>query len=200
MTLTPPSSSSSSSSSTRDKKDKSTANRYPKAVVFDLDYTLWPCWCDTHIQTPLKSVSKTEIVDNYGTYLSLYPHVESIVQELAANNVRIVGASRTATPQVAKKLLTMLHIGNKPAISYFDSLQWGQGSKTKHIKLAANQLGMANDLQSGEFILFDDETRNRDVNKVNCHFVHVPDESKGLTREIFEKGLKQWASATPSTL
>ncbi|KAI5967850.1 hypothetical protein KGF57_000278 [Candida theae] len=165
---------------------------YPTAVVFDLDYTLWPCWCDTHISPPLKSLSHNQVVDSSGTKLSFYPHVESIILELVASNVTIIAASRTATPQVAKKLLTLLHINNKSAIHYFDALEWGQGSKTKHIKLAAKQLGLLKELEQGEFILFDDELRNRDVASVNCHFVHVPNESLGLTKTIFDKGLQSW--------
>ena len=86
-----------------------TLARYPKAVVFDLDYTLWPCWCDTHIMTPLKSVSPTTVVDRYDFQLSFYKDVESIIRELVENDVKIIAASRTATPHIAKQLLSMLH-------------------------------------------------------------------------------------------
>ncbi|KAI5953238.1 hypothetical protein KGF54_002609 [Candida jiufengensis] len=170
-----------------------TTTRYPKAIVFDLDYTLWPCWCDTHIRTPIKPISSTEIIDKSGMKLSFYPDVESIIKELKSQNIKIIGASRTATPDIAKKLLTYLKIDGKPAISYFDALEWGQGSKTKHIKLAAKQLKLNQELENGEFILFDDELRNKDVSNINCYFVHIPDEDLGLTRNIFTKGLQNWS-------
>lgn len=165
---------------------------YPSAVVFDLDYTLWPFWCDTHITLPLKVISYNKLVDRYGFRISLYKDVESVFSELESNNVVIIGASRTAAPHIAREILSLIYIGEKPMIKYFHSLQWGQGSKIRHIKKAAEQLGLEEELHKGKFILFDDEYRNKDVTSINCEFVHVSEEF-GLTREYFEKGVHIWS-------
>ena len=40
----------------------------PKMVVFDLDYTLWPFWVDTHVTPPLKAKENgTKSIDRYIT-------------------------------------------------------------------------------------------------------------------------------------
>lgn len=166
---------------------------YPKVIVFDLDYTLWPCWCDTHICMPLKLLGKTEVIDKYGFRLKLFKDVESIITELKSNGVHLVGASRTATPRIAQELLSLLHVNDVPLIQFFDSLQWGQGSKIRHIKQAAKELRMTQELRNGEFILYDDESRNQDVVSINCEFVNV-DERHGITRNVFDRSLEIWRS------
>lgn len=167
---------------------------YPTVVVLDLDYTIWPCWCDTHVSMPFKPLSKSRVRDKYGEELSLYPEVESIILELADQGITVVGASRTATPKVAKELLSLFHVGGKPAIKYFLSLQWGQGSKTKHIMKAAKELNLEDELRDGEFILFDDESRNKDVETIGCKFAYLPSQTVGLSRKHFEKGINEWST------
>lgn len=173
-------------------KSYSMTRNYPKAVVFDLDYTLWPCWCDVHIELPLKSGQDTQIIDSYGYKMSLYPDVPGILKELKENNVTIISASRTPSVHIAKQLLSHIKIDGKPMYSYFDNHQWGTGSKTRHINQAAKELGMVLELKSGGFILYDDEFRNKDVNSIGCKFVYIRDTDTGLTRDIFESGVSQY--------
>lgn len=161
---------------------------YPKCVVFDLDYTLWPCWCDTHISTPLKAVDKHTVSDRYGYELSFYKDVAWIFEDLQSRGVIIIAASRTFAPSVARKLLSLLHMNGAPALGQFDHLEWGTFSKRNHITKALKHF----DVELTDVILYDDEMRNKDVETIGCVFAHVPDEEKGLTKQVYERGLERW--------
>nr|CAH8862547.1 unnamed protein product [Trichobilharzia regenti] len=67
--------------------------RLPKLVVFDLDFTLWPLWCDTHVSPPF--VRKNNVVyDSYESRVDVYPDSDKIL--------------RTAAIRVAEQLLQIL--------------------------------------------------------------------------------------------
>jgi len=59
------------------------------------------------------------------------------------------------------------------------------GSKIKHFKSLHRQTG----IPYSEMLFFDDEHRNVEVEKLGVTFHHVP---RGLTFEMFEKGLEEW--------
>lgn len=52
----------------------------PKLMVFDLDYTLWPFWVDTHVSPPLKATdSGSKVKDRYGEGFGFYDDVPGVL-------------------------------------------------------------------------------------------------------------------------
>ncbi|KAG8969321.1 hypothetical protein FRC03_003422 [Tulasnella sp. 419] len=88
----------------------------PKLVAFDLDYTLWDLWIDTHVSPPLrrpKESTLNRIVDAYGTPIELYPQVASILHKLHEKQTHIAAASRTSAPDLALQALGQSSHGSK---------------------------------------------------------------------------------------
>ncbi|PWO00943.1 hypothetical protein FA09DRAFT_314723 [Tilletiopsis washingtonensis] len=85
----------------------------PGAFVFDLDYTLWPAWVDTHVDPPLKRApgeAINRVVDRNGQSLSFYPHVPTILLHLSRSSIPICAASRTSAPNAARQALNGLYL------------------------------------------------------------------------------------------
>ncbi|KAL8554924.1 hypothetical protein ACS0TY_002926 [Phlomoides rotata] len=110
----------------------------PRLVVFDLDYTLWPFYCEC-VDMP-----------------RLYPHAKGILYALKDKGVKLAIASRSPTPDIANTFLEKLGIK-----SMFDAQEifssWSH--KTDHFQ----RINRKTNIPYTEMLFFDDEDRNIDA-------------------------------------
>ncbi|RDL31963.1 putative magnesium-dependent phosphatase P8B7.31 [Venustampulla echinocandica] len=162
----------------------------PKLIVFDLDYTLWPFWVDTHITPPLKaSPTHDSAKDRFGENFAFYRQVPAILVSLRARGIKIAAASRTHAPDLGREMLRLLHItdgkGKKKAIDYFDYLEIYPGSKITHF----TKLQKATGLRFEDMLFFDDEARNKNVETLGVTMYLVRD---GVNAAEVDNGIKEW--------
>ncbi|MCJ1458267.1 hypothetical protein MMC28_008638 [Mycoblastus sanguinarius] len=169
----------------------------PKLMVFDLDYTLWPFWIDTHVSPPLKAKDGgSKSVDKYGESFAFYRDIPTVLHSAKTLPTPILlgTASRTMTPDLATILLKQLHIasptplnpsGTKRAIEYFDYMQIFPGDKKQHFA----KIQKASGLPYEEMLFFDDEVRNRNVESLGVTMYLVRD---GVTRGEVDAGVREW--------
>ncbi|KAM3416649.1 putative magnesium-dependent phosphatase P8B7.31 [Cercospora zeina] len=172
----------------------------PRMIVFDLDYTLWPFWIDTHITPPLKpskpsSTSSAGLIihDAYGETCSFYPDVSSILHNIKHRQILLGCASRTSAPKLANQLLSLLRVpttttstaDSVTALSLFDNLEIYPGSKKTHFR----KLYSATNVPYEEMLFFDDESRNKEVEELGVTMQLVRD---GVSRKEIDRGVELW--------
>lgn len=134
-------------------------------------------------------------MDKYNKQVSFYPDVPSILLHLASNPdvTHVVSASRTQSPRVAQKLLNLLHVSMDdqwvPSANLIGHKVWGRGSKLGHFREIKELTGIEYD----EMLFFDDELRNREVEKLGVTFIKVEEET-GVSWDVFRKGVEKWRS------
>lgn len=169
-------------------------NAFPLLVAFDLDYTLWDLWIDTHISPPLKRKGDVvnQLVDRRGQQLSFYCEVPSILAELKHRRIHVAAASRTSSPELAREALGMLLLpadeggDHVKAISYFNTLEIYPGSKLRHFREIHRKTGIPYD----QMLFFDDEHRNLEVESLGVTMQLVP--ATGTDQKLWKQGLTLW--------
>ncbi|KAI1780177.1 magnesium-dependent phosphatase [Hypoxylon cercidicola] len=179
----------------------------PRAVVFDLDYTLWPFWVDTHVYPPLRpNAAHNACTDKVGETFAFYSDVPSVLHGLALAGVKLGVASRTHAPDLGREMLKLLHVpplssvveggggaegGSrkdkaKKAIEFFDAgLEIYPSSKIRHFEALGKKTGIPHT----EMLFFDDESRNRDTESLGVTMWLVRD---GVTWNEVVNGIKEW--------
>ncbi|KAL9618965.1 MAG: hypothetical protein Q9160_006359 [Pyrenula sp. 1 TL-2023] len=186
----------------------------PTTLIFDLDYTLWPFWIDTHVSPPLKPhKSGTHATDRTGDTFAFYRDVPGILWSARERGLRLGVASRTHTPELARELLKMLVVhgpeqqGGKGkgvrALDFFEGVlvQIYPGDKRGHFgRMVEGGLGEKGKGGKGakgggeerfkDMVFFDDEARNRNVEtELGVCFRLVRD---GVTKEEVDEGVREW--------
>ncbi|KAI1266998.1 acid phosphatase-domain-containing protein [Xylariaceae sp. FL1019] len=178
----------------------------PRAVVFDLDYTLWPFWVDTHVYPPLRAnADHSACADKIGETFSFYRDIKAILHGLSLAGVKLGVASRTSAPDLAKEMLRLLHVPpasavltaegvangkgkdkTRKAIEFFDmGLECYPSTKIRHFEA----LHKRTSIPFSEMLFFDDESRNRDTESLGVTMWLVRD---GVSWGEIEKGIKEW--------
>ncbi|KAI7903973.1 magnesium-dependent phosphatase-1 [Cokeromyces recurvatus] len=166
----------------------------PKMIVFDLDYTLWPEWIDCTYGPPYTyDKVANEIHNEQGESLRLFEHTASIISLIKAlPDVKIGIASRTQTPDWARKALRLLRIPELDNTTLYENIDYFEiypGSKMTHFQSLSKKSGIA----CHNMLFFDDESRNREVTRLGVHFVKV-DGRTGITPFQFENALHAFAN------
>ncbi|KAL3475464.1 acid phosphatase-domain-containing protein [Aspergillus californicus] len=172
----------------------------PKLIVFDLDYTLWPFWVDTHVTPPIKPRdNNSRCTDKWNESFAFYPSVSSIIHSCKAVSIPLALASRTQTPDLARDMLKALHIipnfSDNPsasktrstkALDYFEYIQIFPATKTQHF----SRIHQSSSIAYEDMLFFDDEARNRNVEtELGVTFFLVRD---GMTKEVVDRGVWAW--------
>ncbi|KAJ8377101.1 hypothetical protein SKAU_G00076810 [Synaphobranchus kaupii] len=143
----------------------------PKLIVFDLDYTLWPFWVDTHVDPPLPQGQSWRGSGCTG-----------------AQGFRLAVASRTGEVRGANQLLKLFNLDQ-----YFSLKEIYPGSKVTHFRKLQTDSGV----QFSEMMFFDDEHRNIvDVSRLGVHCVLIPD---GITEKSARQELLTFSQRPPVT-
>ncbi|TFK71821.1 magnesium-dependent phosphatase-1 [Pluteus cervinus] len=176
-------------------------SRLPQLIAFDLDYTLWDLWIDTHVTAPLRRDNDTinQVLDRYDQDIRFYRDVPQILHRLRDAGVEVAACSRTTAPTLANQALRLLLVrptneGEEPipAVEFFDQLEIYPGSKISHFKQLHEKTG----IPYTEMLFFDDEHRNAEVEKLGVTFHLVPE---GLHASAFEEGLLTWRQRNGAT-
>lgn len=175
----------------------------PTLIAFDLDYTLWSGWIDTHYTAPLRRPTPNalnQLLDKNDKRLSLYPSVSRILHKLQQSQTHVAAVSRTDTPDLTRDALAMLLVPppkerprERPqrAIDFFESLEIYPESKRVHF----SELHKKTSIPYSTMLFFAGDTSefpsNSEVQQLGVTFIPV-DPKRGITEAVVDEGVREW--------
>ncbi|CAL5213576.1 unnamed protein product [Lathyrus oleraceus] len=141
----------------------------PKLVVFDLDYTLWPfyCECRSKHDTP-----------------SLFPHSRGILSALKDGGIHAAIASKSPTPHIATTFLDKLSI---TSMFVAQEIFYTSTHKTDHFQKIQAKTGVP----YNSMLFFDDDNNNiKGISKLGVTSVLV---INGVNLGVFREGLTSFS-------
>ncbi|XP_050312106.1 magnesium-dependent phosphatase 1-like isoform X2 [Anthonomus grandis grandis] len=151
-----------------------------KVIVFDLDYTLWPFWVDTHVTPPFRR-KNGDVLDAHGSKVKFYPEVPGVLKSLKEEGYELGVASRTGEIKGANQLLDLFGWDK-----YFTYKEIFPGSKVTHF----NNIKKQSKYQFENMLFFDDESRNiYDLERLGVVSVLV---KHGVTQQVVDEGIQKF--------
>ncbi|TKY59456.1 Magnesium-dependent phosphatase 1 [Spatholobus suberectus] len=141
----------------------------PRIVVFDLDYTLWPfyCECRSKRDTP-----------------SLFPHARGILHALKHERIDVAIASKSPTPDIATTFLDKLSIRS---MFVAEEIFYSWTHKTDHFQKIHSRTGVP----YNSMLFFDDDNNNiQGVSKIGVTSILV---KNGVNLGAFRNGLTKFS-------
>ncbi|XP_054164713.1 magnesium-dependent phosphatase 1-like [Oppia nitens] len=158
-----------------------------KIIVFDLDYTLWPFWVDTHVTPPFRH-RNGKVVDNSGQVVKHYPYVTEVLEKLSSLGYTLGIASRTTATDEAEQLIELFD-WNK-LIKYKEIFP---GCKINHF----NNIHTDSGIPFSQMLFFDDESRNiRDLMSKGVVSILV---NKGIDKNVVINGIQTFVNQNQSS-
>jgi magnesium-dependent phosphatase 1 len=133
---------------------KSLANK-PKVIVFDLDFTLWPCYIQT-LDAPIRKIDDQCLIDSNGDKYTPFKDVTKILRTLREKCLGPDGYLAVASRSVSREL----------AINAIDIFGWSLYFSSVHVypRIKDEHLrGIKADLNFESFrdvLFFDDDHKN----------------------------------------
>jgi magnesium-dependent phosphatase 1 len=165
----------------------------PKLLVFDLDYTVWPCYIEMYDE-PFERFTKhlqdkrVHVRDRCKKEITCFEDIDELLKFLYEQSLngklKLAVASRSTGRKAAMDYLKLLGYDK-----YFSSIQIYPGNKTRHIKKICEEIGHRN---FNEIIFYDDDVENMYNTKHLGIHTCLLNPKNGLNLACFIKSLKDF--------